>query len=239
MGGQHHRTRGVSITGISIGSKKYQKTAEIYNKTAEIKVSGKEYITEFWKKNGLDTKCNVGRFEIKLGTRHLKKYRINSFNDFCDAGYIGKILVDEVQNWLRFYQVRLNDIRSHRKDIAIRKGKELKFIHWDKVPQTTIQLEKVNYVSDGIQEAKRSVTHTIGEIQKGYTVDATETLVKFIEATTTEYQIFNHTIKKIKIAIKDNPTAIIELNYLMDRLAANSLINLSAGIIGINNMELG
>lgn len=223
----------------TIGSKKYQKTAEIYNKSAEIKVSVKDYIAEFWKMNGLDTKDEVGRFEIKLGARHLKKYRINSFNDFCDASYIGKILADEVQNWLRFYQVSLNDITTHRKDIAIRKGRELKFIHWDKVPQTTIQLEKVNNVSDGINEAKRVITHTISEIQKGYTFDSTETLIKFVEVTTTEYQIFNHTVTKVKAAINNNPTMRIELESLLIRLAANSKVNLSAEIIEIGNTELG
>lgn len=222
-----------------IGSKKYQKTAEIYNKTAEIKVSGKEYITKFWKGNGLEINDEVGRFELKLGSRHLKKYRINSFNDFCDASYIGKILADEVQNWLRFYQVSLNDITTHRKDIAIKKGKELKFINWDKLPQTMIQLEKVNYVSDGIQEAKRVITHTISEIQKGYAIDSTETLIKFVEVTTTEYQIFNHTITKIQAAINNNLTMKIELKSLLIRLAANSKVNFSAGIIENNNAELG
>lgn len=222
-----------------IGSKKYQKTAEIYNKTAEIKVSGKEYITKFWKGNGLEINDEVGRFELKLGTRHLSKYKFNSFNDFCDAGYLSKILYAEIYGWLRFYQTSLNDVKNHRKDIAIKKGKELKFIFWDKVPQTTIQLEKVNCVSDGIQEAKRSITHTISEIQKGYTIDSTETLIKFVEVTTTEYQIFNHTVTKVKAAINNNPTMKIELESLLIRLAANSKVNLSAGIIEINNTELG
>lgn len=224
----------------TIGSKKYQKTAEIYNKTSEIKVSGKDYITEFWNKNGLNIKDKdeVGRFELKLGTRHLKKYKVSSFNDFCDAGYLGKILADEVHNWLKFYQVSLTDIKTHRKDIALKKGKELKFIFWDKVPQTTIQLEKVNCVSDGIQEAKRSITHVIGEIQKGYTIDSTETLIKFVEATTTEYQIFNHTGTKIKAAINNNPTMKIELESLLIRLAANSKVNFIAGIIENNNTKL-
>lgn len=201
--GVHFNKAELNWGSYTIGSKKYQKTAEIYNKTAEIKVSGKEYIMEFWKNNGLDTNNEIGRFELKLGTRHLKKYKINSFNDFCDAGYIGEILVEEVHNWLRFYQVSLSDIKNHRKDAAIKKGKELKFIHWDKVPQSMIPLDKVNYVSDGIHEAKRSITHTMGEIQKEYTIDSTETLINFIEVTTTEYQIFNHTIAKIKATINE------------------------------------
>jgi len=87
--GVHFNKQKLSWDSYTVGSKKYQKTAEIYNKTAEIKVSGKEYITEYWENNGLKTNDEVGRFELKLGTRHLKKYKFDSFNDFCDSGYIG------------------------------------------------------------------------------------------------------------------------------------------------------
>jgi len=213
----------------TIGSKAYQKSAIIYEKSNEIKISGKTYISDFWLENGIDTNVKIGRFELKLGNRHLKKYRYNSFNDFCNPEFIGKILYDEVTPWLKFYQVSLKDSKIYRKDIAISHGKEKVFIHWNKVPKTTIQLEKVNHISDGIHEAKRVVTHTISEILKEYSTDSTNTLIDFIEVTTTKYQIFVSTIRKIETAIKESPSFSVEFNSLIDRLKHHSTINLSNG----------
>ena len=201
-----------------IGSKKYQKTAELYNKTNEIKISGKQYIVEFWKENRLDISDDIGRFELKLGSRHLSKYSINSFTDLCDARYLGKMFFEEINNWLRFYQVSLANIKAHRKDIAIKKGKELKFIHWDKIPQLTHTLEKVVSKSDGTNEAKKSITRAINEIQKGYVIDSTTTLINFIEVTTTEYQLHEHAIKKISASLSSNPKEFENLKFLIDRL---------------------
>lgn len=219
--GVHFNKQKLNWDSYTVGSKKYQKTAVIYNKTAEIKVSGKEYISEYWHNNSLNISDEVGRFELKLGTRHLNKYKFNSFNDFCDAGYLSQILHAEMINWLRFYQVSLDDAKNHRKDIAIRKGKELTFIHWDKLPQTMNKLEQVSLVSDGIQEAKRVITHTINEIQKGYTIDSTETLIRFVEVITTEYNLYYHSIKRLGTAIKRNPSGNRELIILWKKLKDN------------------
>jgi|GEM_PF-3026772 len=223
----------------TIGRKKYQKTAEIYDKTNEIMTTGKHYITEFWKKNGLDTSVNNGRFEIKLGSRHLSKYEFDSFADFCDPAFLGKILFDEVNKWLRFYQVGLNDMKNHRKSTAIKNGKELTLIHWDKVPQTTIPLEKVITVSNGIPEAKKSITRTIGEILKGYTVDSTDTLVNFLHVTTTEYNIYDFTIEKINDAVKSNPKESNSLRKLQECLAEEAEAEINSGIanIGITQID--
>ena len=120
--------------------------------------------------------------------------------------------------------MRLNDIKNHRKDIAIRKsGEELILIHWDKLPKTTIQLETVNNVTDNIRETKRTITHTISEIQKGYSVNYTYTLINFVEAITTEYNLYNHTITKISDAINNNPSGKEELTYLKERLTDLSM----------------
>ncbi len=201
-----------------IGSKKYQKTAELYNKTKEIKVSGKQYIADFWKENGLDILEDIGRFELKLGTRHLSKYQFNSFTDFCEAGYLGQILFEEVGSWLKFYQVSLETVKNHRKDIAIKKGKELKFIYWYKIPQLTMPLDKVVPETDGINEAKKSITRAIGEIQKGYAIDSTATLINFVEATATEYQLYYYAIQKINFSLHVNSSECESLKSLADRL---------------------
>jgi len=221
----------------TIGCKNYQKSAEIYHKSNEIKESGKHYLPEHWKENGLDITNGVGRFELKIGSRHLRKYKINSFDDFCDAAYLGKILFDEVNNWLRFYQVNLYDIKNRRKDTAIKNGKEIKFIHWDRVPQITIHLEKVIHVPDHRAEAKKAVTRAIGEILKGYTVDSTDTLINFVEATTTEYNIYDHTFAKINDAVKINPTGSNSLSILQNLLETKVAFNNGIGDAGIIQTE--
>jgi len=220
-----------------MGSKKYQKTAELYNKTHEIRVSGKQYIADFWKENRLDVSDGIGRFELKLGSRHLSKYSINSLSDLCDARYLGKMLFEEINNWLRFYQVSLTDIKNHRKDIAIKKGKELRFILWDKIPQFTNPLEKVVTKSDGINEAKKSITRAINEIQKGYAIDSTATLISFIEVTANEYQIQYHAIKKISASVSSNHKEFENLKFLIDRLNTDAPNNAAAGFNGANQLE--
>jgi hypothetical protein len=212
----------------TIGSKKYQKTAELYNKTKEIKVSGKQYIADFWMENGLDISDDIGRFELRLGSRHLSKYKLNSFSNFCDAGYLGQLLMEEVGSWLKFYQVSLETVKNHRKDIAIRRGKELKFIHWDKIPHLTMPLDKVVCESDGTNEAKKSITRAIGEIQKGYAIDSTATLINFIEVTATEYRLQHHAIKKIFTSISRDPKDWEKLQSLVDRLSTDPLNNFSS-----------
>lgn len=202
----------------TIGSRNYQKSAKIYNKSEELKVSNKEYITEFWKLNRLNTTQDIGRFELQLGTRHLRKFQFNSFTDYTDAGFLGKILNDEVKNWLKFYQVSLIDLKNHRKDIAIKHGKEKHFILWDMLPSSSIQLEKVINVPNPEHSAKRAITYTISEIKKGNTSDLTETYIDYIYATSTKYHMLNYSITKVRSAIRESITENSSLIRLIDRL---------------------
>ncbi len=216
--GVHFIKEGTKWNSYTIGSRKYQKMAKIYVKTEELKASYKKYIKQFWELNGLDTNDVIGRFELQLGTRHLKKYKVNSFNDFCDAGFLGQIIFEEVHDWLKLYQISLKDEQNHRKDIAIKHGKEKPFILWHKLPKSTIQLEKIIIPHNGIHEAKRAITYTISEITKGNNVSYTETFINYIEATTTEYGLYMHSISKVKAAINDNPTKGEDLKRLLDVL---------------------
>jgi hypothetical protein len=60
----------------SIGKSKSGVSATVYNKTQEITQSRKEYIADYWVNNGIPTE-NVGRFEIHLNYKRLKKYMFN------------------------------------------------------------------------------------------------------------------------------------------------------------------
>ncbi len=219
--GDHFIKEGTKWGSYTIGSRKYQKTAKIYVKTEELKASSKQYIKQFWEANGLDTNNTVGRFELQLGTRHLRKYKVNSLHDFCDAGFLGKIIFEEVHDWLKFYQVSLQDAKKHRKDIAIKHGKEKPFLIWHKLPKSTIQLEKIIIPRNGIHEAKRAITYTISKINKGNNVSCTDTFIKFVEVTTTEHGLHSHSIAKVKAAIRENPTDCKYLNHLLKILNFN------------------
>ena len=209
--------RGLAIEGIkfnknellwesyTIGSKKYGKHAILYNKTAELIKSKKNYIFEYWQKNNMNTSEQIGRFELKLSNRHLKKYDIKSLHLFNDTNFLVSIFENEIRNWLKLYKVKFDDISNRKKSIAIKNGKEIKYIRWDKLPKSTYKLTYVTDESDGIQEAKRTITRAINELQKEYRVDSTATLINFICVTSTEYNLISHVTNKINKAVLRNP----------------------------------
>lgn len=62
-----------NFTGADIGSQRSDKYITLYNKSLELKKSNKDYIPEYWKKNGI-TGDNVERLELKLKNQEIKKY---------------------------------------------------------------------------------------------------------------------------------------------------------------------
>jgi hypothetical protein len=65
--------------GWTIGTPKGNKLISMYNKTKEINRSNKQYISEFWSLNGLDTTKEINRFEVRLKNGFLS--RIYSQNE--------------------------------------------------------------------------------------------------------------------------------------------------------------
>ncbi|MFW5804387.1 MAG: hypothetical protein ACOCWG_04045, partial [bacterium] len=183
-----------------IGSKKYQKFARIYDKSDQLKTSEKQYIKDFWTINNLYSDEGVGRFELHLGYRHLKKYNIDSLMKLNDSKFINSLFYAEVRNWLRFYKVKLKDLNNHRKDIAIKKGKEINYIKWNHIPTRTTKLETIENKVNPIFNVKRSITTTIKELaySNNFNTESVSDRLKYIETVTSDYNLWWHTNSKIQ-----------------------------------------
>ncbi|WZL73092.1 hypothetical protein QBE52_18940 [Clostridiaceae bacterium 35-E11] len=70
------------ITGFSFGSFKEKNImCRIYDKTLEIKTSGKVWFNHIWKKEGMDIE-NVWNVEFQVGRKFFKDYGVESVQDF-------------------------------------------------------------------------------------------------------------------------------------------------------------
>lgn len=198
--GDNFNKKAVSFDTYSIGSKKRQKVARVYNKTEEISSSKKDYITKYWKLNNLNTEKEVGRFEIQLGHRHLRKYNITQLNTLDDIKFIGSIFKDEVEGWLKMYQVKKRDIKTHRKDIAIKKGKELKIFKWNHIPHESFGLKLMDVHPNKEHQAKRTVSFSLDHLISMYPNNCSTSgnTVNYIQTVTSNYDLDYFTSNKIK-----------------------------------------
>lgn len=184
--------------GYSIGNKRSQKNARVYNKSKELKSNYKHYILQYWEINGIDiTRNDVTRFELELGYRHLKKYDFKSISDLFDAGYLVQLLRQETIDWLKFYKVKLRDIKSQRKEKAIQKGKEINFIKWSRLPSTTKSLDMVEYLPDEHLNAKKSLTFSLEQIRKDPASTTTKIHIEYITTISSDFGLENYVLNKI------------------------------------------
>jgi hypothetical protein len=203
INGIDHREGESKFSSYTVGTPKSSKYASLYNKSEEILKSEKIYIKDFWVLNGLNISHDIGRFELRLTNKFIKKYIINSISDLT-AGLLSEILRKEVTDWLKFYRVKLKDIKRLRKDIALQKsGKEIEFIKWQYLPKSTIGLNHSDYTGKPIFNAKRSITFSINELSKFDGVYNTHnTNVQFIENIMDNYGLYSFTLSKVDEVIK-------------------------------------
>lgn len=198
--GDTFNKKAVKFDTYYIGRKKYQKVAQSYNKTQEISSSKKNYITKYWELNNLNTEKEVGRFELQLGSRHLKKYGITSLRQLADTTFIGSIFKDEVGSWFKMYQVKKKDIKAHRKNIAIAKGRELKIFKWNHIPHESIGLKLIDVQPNQEHQAKRTVSfsldHLISKYPNNYSTSGNT--VNYIQSVANNYDLDHFASKKIK-----------------------------------------
>ena len=183
-----------------IGNKNYQKIATVYNKTKEIRSSKKDYITKFWQLNGLSTTEEIGRFELSLGYRHLKKYVITSMEQISDIKFIGAIFKEEISGWFKLYKVKLQDIKNHRKNIAIEKGKQISLFKWNQIPHKSTGLETKEIQPNKEREAKKSVTFSLSYLIDNFpnNFSTSGCTVGCICSVTEDFDINNHMTRKLK-----------------------------------------
>lgn len=209
-------------SGFTIGNKRSQKQARVYNKSDELKSNPKHFINLFWKLNGVNFSFDdIIRYEIELGFRHLKKYKVDSISDLLDVKFLTQIFKEETFDWLKFYKVSLRDAKTLRKDKAIKKGKELKYIKWNKLPVLTKTLEKIKHLPNEQVNAKKSITFSIEQIRKNDDHISTTTHVNYIKTIVNDFELQSYVLNKINekfpnIIFEDNhpiKTLIEEYNF--------------------------
>lgn len=150
----------------SIGKNKSGICAKVYDKTQEVGLTKKDYIKDFWLANGVFDD-EVGRFEVQLNYKRLKKYdlTIDSLKDLGNAKFISAIFEQEVNTWLKFYQIRKKDFLNHKKEVALKKGKQINYIRWEKLPS---DIHLVKYVDckphRSIVSARNAISFSLKEI---------------------------------------------------------------------------
>lgn len=208
--------------GFSIGKRRSQKFARVYNKSNELKSNDKHYIIQYWEMNRIDYSHNdVTRFELELGYKHLKKYNLKDISDFFDAGFIAKLFQIETEKWLRFYKVKLQDIKDLRKDKAIQKGKEIHYIMWNKLPSTTIKIDTIQNLPEERINAKKNITFSIEQIRKNPKSNVTHTHIDYIATISGVFGLNDFVFTKIDdkfpniLFDKDHPMAILKARCTM------------------------
>lgn len=143
--------------GFGFGSRKSDKYVRCYNKQDEIKESGKWYIQQFWKSNGMVLDENpVYRFEIELKSKFFNKVigenelgivENKEFN-LLDTQSILEIIKLSTKNYFEFFWEDTTKVRND-----------------DKEPICLFDFSKL---SEGLKKAYRYVKEKI--VHKGFTV---------------------------------------------------------------------
>jgi hypothetical protein len=188
----------LKCVGWSIGNAKSGISARIYNKSTEIAESKKDYVSDFWSKNGMVVD-GVGRLEVQLNYKRLKKYNLtlDDLKQFMDAEFLGAIFETEVRPWLRLYRVKRKDFLNHKKEIAIQKGKEIRFIDWDRLPAKMEHIRIENHIPNSARiNARNTISFNLNEILL-HPDTSTTAQVEIIQKYATDYELNNYVISKI------------------------------------------
>ncbi|MBN1618547.1 hypothetical protein JW887_04390 [Candidatus Dojkabacteria bacterium] len=184
----------------SIGSTQSGISARVYDKTEEITKSGKDYIYQYWLQNNIAVE-RVGRFEVQLNYKRLEKYGIDldSLDMLTNAEFIGAIFCNEVEPWFKLFRVRKKDMMEHKKEVALKKGRELRLIKWNQVPKKLELLHFCDHQSNASRiNAQRTISFTLREIlRKPNTSTTAQTDIILQYAN--EYDLRDYTNNKIRV----------------------------------------
>lgn len=173
-----------------IGSTKSQKYCRVYNKMEEIMKSGKDYIIEYWENNNVAAK-NIGRFELQLQWKILKKYKLNSIREFQNPALLSEIFQKEVRDWIEFRTVKREYLKNHKKEIAFKKGQRKQLVWWKNLPQTQNLLQEAPVQQKTVVNIKRGITTILGEIRNDPTATTTDDLVNAVICISSTYSLDN------------------------------------------------
>lgn len=156
---QIFRLKRNALTGFDIGSRASDKWITCYNKSEEVKRSNKHYISDFWKRSGLDITC-VERLELKLRNDALKEisfdwrrlddfeYLASIFRTFIEGGYT-EMINEHTGEIHRKNKVGMLTFIEPSSDKNISRKKKIRYIDWDyigAVPLERLSTEKSSEV---------------------------------------------------------------------------------------------
>jgi len=87
-------------------------SARLYNKTAEIKKSKKDYLKIFWAENGWNEKQDVWRLEFQFKRKVLSEHQTNTVDDLLSR--LGSLWIYATTQWLKLTIPSLTDDTKSR-----------------------------------------------------------------------------------------------------------------------------
>lgn len=121
------------VEGFDVGRKKSDKQITGYQKSNEIKKSGKEYIKLFWKRSGLRgwDSGNVERLEMRLKNNAIKKFEDFDWTRLEETAYLAGLMKKSCAKFFEFRHI-------HASNIA--RAKPICVIDWD-----NLRAERLEY----------------------------------------------------------------------------------------------
>jgi len=132
--------KNLSFENFTLGKPSSDKMMSFYMKSKEIKDSGKYYILDFWRKNGLDVK-KIFRAEIRLKNEYLKYIKDFNYKNLKDKNYVLSLFKRSIKNYFDFA------VKS-KKDSNISRMERLDLFNFDLSDLQNLDFEKVKDESD-------------------------------------------------------------------------------------------
>jgi hypothetical protein len=159
-----------AIKKVEIGSMHSDKYGKVYPKVEEVESSGKDYIKQFWKRNGLEVKGDMPRYEMTMRAKVGNNY---DWERFDDPEYLASIMRTESKNWCDFYYDG-RDKNKHRKY----KSSTMQYINWTEIGGDLLEKQRVIRAKSYLK-AKMSIKFLAEEHYKG-SDDHTKTIYKLL-----------------------------------------------------------
>lgn len=176
------KDKNFTYTGFNIGSRSSDKYMVVYQKSVELKISGKQYIIDFWEKSGLKNE-NVERIEIRLNNKYLStiKFIDQDYSVLENPNVLARIYEQSIK---KYFDFRYNTCKSN---IAFCDKIELiPFNQFSFEPLIRCKPVKM----DAKYRAKITVKHSFEQVVKEYvTGEQKQANMTFIKQTLALYNM--------------------------------------------------
>jgi len=172
--------------GYRIGSAQSEKIISIYNKSAELMVRNKQYISDFWHRNGLNEQNgDIHRCELRLQAKALKAFS-GDFLHLDDPAYLASYFQTVAGSYLEFYNKNKTKKRHH-------------LINWLKF--NNIEISKQDLTKKAIN--KNSYKSMLRKLFEEYVITADEQYINTLASLAVRYNLFNWIRKTISRWIRE------------------------------------